>query len=168
ARNEAVEILDVILAMYLYLFTEITGESQVTIHTFVDHKQVVAIKANRDELDGFSALFQLAHQLRNKPSVEDKYQLTELGRFFIAKDQTSILPLCYERSQIDSSLKLTHVFDLILEMSEKDGRIEFTQEYNTQRLNKEKIKELISGFIELTEQFASQYRFFTNELPNEN
>lgn len=159
ARNEGLETVDVIQAMYLYLFTEITGVPQVTIQTPGEDGQAVSIEANVAELDGFSALFQLVHRKRNAPLAEVKYRLTNLARFPVGKDPSAILPLFYQRNQFRDTTKLMDFFDLMLGMEEKDERIEFTLEYNTRRMRKEKVRELMGGFLKLVELLGDKYQF---------
>lgn len=158
ARNEQVEWADLMRALYMYLFTEITGQPRAVIQTLLDDGKAAAIEANIAELEGFSALFQLARQRRSNPRPEDKYPLSALSRMLTEKDSLAILPLVYERKQGKAGLKPADVYDLCLELDELDGRIEFRLEYNP-RLKKEKVKELVAGFTKLIELLVKKYQF---------
>jgi amino acid adenylation domain-containing protein len=158
ARNERVEIADIIQAMYLYLFTEITGNPEVAIQTLMGAERVVYVAANIKELAGFSALFQLVHQKRSTASHEVGPLLSDFGSVPIVKEQFAILPLFYERKQLRSGFRLTDVFDLILEMEETEDRICFRQEYDARRVEKEKVRELTGGFEQLVELLTEKYQ----------
>lgn len=159
AQNERVELADLIRALYLYLFTEISGQTQAIIQTLAEDGQAVAIEANIAELEGFSALFQQVHQTRSKPQGENIYRLSALSRLPAGKDAVAILPLVYERKQLRGGVKLPEVYDLILEMDENQEGLDLRQEYHGGRLNKMKSRELMDGFIKLVELLVEKYRF---------
>ncbi|HEX3047452.1 MAG TPA: amino acid adenylation domain-containing protein [Bacillota bacterium] len=158
AKNEQVDMVDLIQGMYLYLFTEITGTPHAAIQSLVGDGQAVSMEANLAELDGFSALFQRVRQIRSASPTEVRYRLSELDRYSVTKEPSAILPLFYERKQLKESVRLMDIYDLILEMNEHEGQIDFTQEYNTRRMNKEKVKELMNEFMKLVEIFVEKYQ----------
>ncbi|MCX7920711.1 MAG: amino acid adenylation domain-containing protein [Clostridia bacterium] len=158
AIKESVDAFDVLLAVYIYLFTEITEKRDLTVHTLSDNSGIVApVRIKLDEISDFSNLFRLVNEHRNKKGGNDINDVINLPEVSLKKEKTLVIPLFYRTEAFTSSKDLTGVFDIALGISKNPGHIDLTCQYNMQRLKKDKIKELVSDYIMLIETIADRY-----------
>ncbi len=156
AVKESTNEYTLLLSMFAYIFTEISEGMRTVIHAST-HKInfSIPLSINLNEIDGFSMLFEF---VQNKlDEMEGVYSLSELLQEGRKNDEYKVIPFFCKTKEIDGTIRLNEIYDIIFELSEEKQEFCFICQYNHQRLRKEKIMELIEGYCELIESLVEQY-----------
>jgi len=158
SETEGIEPYDVLAAMYIYLFEEVTENKLVTIQQTVDAgNRVAQLSVDFSQIDDFTNLFKLVHDRRLNSEGKDVYSIHGLSSARINKSAGSVIPFVYRRNYLSSGTDLTDVYDLMLGIDEASDRMEFVFQYNGRILCKEKVKVLIDSYLQLVETLAEKY-----------
>lgn len=149
------------VGMLLYLLSEITGIPSLTMYV-VEEKQerLMPIYIDVQSMDNFNALFdQVGKQLSSKDlrDASISLELIELGDLH---QDSNIVPIlfCSARYKGDFNHLVEH--GLIVEVVKYRSiiTVEFMILNRKFKFKKGKVKELLVGYMQLLEQFASEYR----------
>lgn len=156
AHKEASSVHIFFLSMFAYLFTEVSGNKDITVQTLVGPDDLaLPININIDGLDGFSTLFKvIGDGLKSK---DNTYKVCEVAQQGLKKDENSIIPLFLNTKDLERVIPLREVYEVIFEMQEESHTVNFICQYNSKRLKKDKIKELVDGYCEIIETLTDQY-----------
>ena len=157
AGEEGVSAADILLSMYIYLISEVTGLQEITIQTVLENSSTVyPLKINLQTVKDLSALFGIVNQeCRKKPS-EKSYKIGDVRRD-LAKGAFSVLPLYCASEFPASAEELLKVYDIIIAVREADGAFSVVCEYNGERLKEEKMKQFINGYMKFIRLLESEY-----------
>lgn len=155
SSKEGVSLQDMLIAMYIYLLSELTEQKEITVHSILKNEQTIVLKINMGQLANFSELFSLVGQ--NGIEKNKTYPISDIKNAKIIKDAHSILPLVYDKDVPVGGLKLLEVYDTVLEIEQGSEDIKFVFEYNRKMLKEKKIKEIVNGYVELIELFVEKY-----------
>ncbi len=156
ANKECSSVHVFLLSMFAYLFTEISGKKNITVQTLVGPNDLaLPLKVDIAEIDGFSMLFKAVEEgLR---SQDKTYKIFEVAKWGQKKDENLIVPFFLNAKGLDRAMPLNEIYDVVFEMQEESNNVNFICQYNSKRLKKEKIKELVDGYCELIEALTDQY-----------
>lgn len=158
AVQEEVELNDIFIAMYIYLFAEITEESHISIQTMVNQNDLVhTFDLGLDVMESITDLLKLVHQKGLTLHETDSYQLRDIDQIILTKDSLSIVPFFYHEELLTEKVELTELYDLILMVDLEEDQVVFELEYNGQRLRKESMIEFINGYMRLMEVLMESY-----------
>ncbi len=156
ASQESSSEYIMLLSMFTYIFTEITESKSTIIHASTQNNNCsIPISINLNEIDGFSMLFKSVQNKLDK--IEGVYSISELLQDGRRNHDYKVVPFFCNTKEIDGSIRLNEIYDIIFEFSEEQQEICFICQYNHQRLRKEKIIELVEGYCELIESLVEQY-----------
>ena len=149
ATREKIEISDILLSAYIYLFAQISKKHEVTVQVLLDDGAVLPLDMDLSNVD---SLAELRRQI-NKSSTEssgDSYNLNDVKEERLAfKGENEILPLFYSKKDSKGMGDLTGIFDLVLEASNENGGLSLTCEYNGARLKSERVKEMLNQYMKV-------------------
>jgi acyl carrier protein len=157
AGEEGVSVADLLLSMYIYLISEVTGLEEITIQTVLEKSSTVyPLKISLQTVPDLSALFGIVNQeCRKKPS-EKSYKIDEVSRD-LAKDAFSVLPLYCAAEFQGSAEEWLKVYDIVITVREVDGALSVVCEYNGERLKEEKMRQFINGYMKFIRLLESEY-----------
>lgn len=151
SENTAVDLFDILLSVYAYLFAEITEQEEINFQAIMpDNEKGISITVNFASIDNHLELFSLVSDKKKSMDASEIYNIDDIIKMKIEKERNSIIPLfCNSASIINAKTNLMDVFDIILHVSEEEERMLFTFEYNGSKLNKDKVKELVSIYLKI-------------------
>ncbi|HHU52055.1 MAG TPA: AMP-binding protein [Firmicutes bacterium] len=157
AEEEGVSVADLLLSMYIYLISEVTGLQEITIQTVLEKSSTVyPLKISLQTVPDLSALFRIVNEeCRKKPS-EKSYKIDEVSRD-LAKGAFSVLPLYCASEFLASAEDLLKIYDLVIAVGEADGALSVVCEYNGERLKEEKMKQFINGYMKFIRLLENEY-----------
>ena len=155
AKREKIEINDILLSAYIYLFAQISKKHEITVQALLDDGVVLPFDINLSKVDSFG---ELGRQLgkKNIENFEGRYNLNDINEETVAfKGENEILPLFYNKKDLNRKRELTGIYDLVLEVSNENGRLCLVCEYNGARLKSDKVKEMLNQYIKVLQFIGS-------------
>jgi len=159
ARAESVEISNILLSAFIYLLKEITEKNEINVEVVTDYLEFI-MSLNIDfssESDDFGTYFRKVHQILKSKDLNRLYSLYDIKRLNPVKGKHTIIPLFYEKRHFNSPINLLDVYEIALEVNEVDESIHLTLQYDSKRLNKEKVKGLFENYIQCVYLFVKNY-----------
>lgn len=149
ASKEGIKLHDILFSVYIYLFSQITDEKNITLQS-VSHgmDKVKSIEVNLNNINQFN---DLVREAAEKQANEEKaYSLNEAVKATMSKEKQEVIPLFGYKADL-ASFSLLDVYDLVLAYELDECEVACTLTYNGTRLNKGKMKYLLSLYIKLVE-----------------
>ncbi|MFZ5987762.1 MAG: non-ribosomal peptide synthetase [Bacillota bacterium] len=160
AKKEKVRIKDVLLSIYIYLLSEISGQKVLDVQAAViPNDTVFSINADLNEISDFYTLFKMINGVLQPENVENRYDIECIKDLRISNDAHTVIPLFVDKGFQTKEVKLVDFYDIVLEVEERDEGINLICEYNDKRLSKERMKEFINNYIELSRLLIENYEF---------
>lgn len=156
-RSADVKVTDILLAMYIYLFKEISAENKIFVQVAVDLGQIISLKIDFKQIEDYESFFKLvASEITDIPHA-DIYSAKDSYRARFLKDAVSMVPLFYSRGMLSMDTNLIEVYDLALEIYEDNNRVELVCEFNNRRLDMQMVKELLQQYLWLIAEVVRNY-----------
>ncbi|MBN3346594.1 B12-binding domain-containing radical SAM protein [Clostridium botulinum] len=138
---------EMLISIYSYLFYELSAQNDIMVFLGKDEK-VTPIKLSFEHISNFKDLFVLVKEaLQEVKNEEKRISLDNIGKIKIDFNDSKIVPFINFQS-IDNNL-VQNKFDLVINVDLKDEEINLNCEYNYNKLNKNKVKELFQRYINL-------------------
>ncbi len=158
AEVEGVDIYNILLSIYIYLLSEISGRRFISVQSVIDQfNMITQVDIDLNGIKDFSELFKRVADMSRASEMHGSYPVQDVGRIQNDRMGTFVLPLFCKNGCIAASLSLSDVFDIVLKVTENGIGLHFELEYNRNRLGKEKIKELAKEYAEMISTLISQY-----------
>jgi tyrocidine synthetase-3 len=142
---------EMLLGIYLYLFSEITQQDIIGLPAVIRHHQRIDhLTMDVSKADSILHLFEMVKETldTNKHSMSlPKHPWWNGGS---AATGNQIRAVFYLKKLLKSGARLTGDADLALEVDEKQDRLDFYCEYSS-RLKGEKVEEIASMYVEMLE-----------------
>jgi fatty-acyl-CoA synthase len=161
---EKISIEEILLVLFVYQLAEIAEHKEVAVQTILNKQnQVAMVIVNFDGIQEIGELFQLIHS-KFQDSNAYTYSLNNIRKINLRKDPFSIIPFFYKESLILGEFDFLHVYDISCGILETNNMIELFFEFNTERLNREKIEEYIRAYIQLIYAVDTTYQTKIKEI----
>lgn len=148
ASDIGIEEIDALLAIYIYLLSETIGQQQVTVQTMINGNELVyPLSINMESISDFGELFKTVSVKRVNASGSDTYPIKLAGSMQLNKTDNSIMAML--TNQAVEKAEFLENYDIIMKIDDKSEVISITCDYNSKRLRKEKVEELLSNYINL-------------------
>ncbi len=148
ASDIGIEEIDALLAIYIYLLSETIGQQQVTVQTMINGNELVyPLNINIESISDFGELFKTVSVKRLNASESDTYPIKLAGSMQLNKTDNSIMAML--TNQAVEKAEFLENYDIIMKIDDKSEVITITCDYNSKRLRKEKVEELLSNYINL-------------------
>jgi hypothetical protein len=145
---------DIFLAVYAYLFTQITGTERITIQAALSQMdQIHSLDIELTNINKFMDLADLVAKNLQKIDPDKTYQVKDLISLNPVKDRLTVLPLFYKTGAIGAKHDILNVYDIAMELNQEGGTLNCLCRYNGRKLNKAKMKEFAGLYIKLLELF---------------
>ncbi|NDI34210.1 non-ribosomal peptide synthetase [Chengkuizengella sediminis] len=157
ASDHQVNLLDVLLAMYLYLFTEVSGEKAAQVQYLKEYgEEVIPLKIEIHKLGGFAQLFQVVNELRRGDGYHETYTLNSIHYLTLKKEKNFILPFIYNNTDVSIDAKFLEFFDITccVEEDEKADSLTVTFKFNDRKIKKDMMSFLIKAYVNLLKQLV--------------
>lgn len=145
---------DILLSIYIYLLGKISGESSVSVQVMIGNfDEVLQLCVDMASINDFT---ELAGVVSTKAKIHKEgliYRVKELDGSHFQKKGNFILPVFYKSSLLNSDVRLTDYYDIALGTTELEQKVQVLFSYNSRRLKKEKVKELVKNYSILVNSF---------------
>lgn len=143
-----IDEVDALLAIYIYLLSETIGMPQVTVQTMINGNELVyPLSINMERISDFGELFSSVSVKRLNAAESDTYPIKLAGYMQLNKTGNSIMAMF--TNQAVEKAEFQDNYDIIMKINDKSGVVSITCDYNSKRLRKEKVEELLSNYINL-------------------
>lgn len=158
AEREQVKPGDILLAMYVYLFAELTGHKEITVQTlFQNENRIVPLRIDFNEVKDFSGLFKLCGHFRNGRGRTAQYAIKDLNKVKLNKTEGLIIPFYHETGTHSLETTRQGIFDIQLTVYQEYYQISLICEYNRGRLNETRMEQFVNGYTRLMTMMVNQY-----------
>ncbi|EPY11369.1 amino acid adenylation domain-containing protein [Paenibacillus sp. cl6col] len=156
-----IELLDVLLSMYVFLFSQINKQKTVTLQFTRANGYAVPLLIDLSQFQEFPRLFQYISEKRNDDFYNQTYHLDQAYTIRRNKGFDEILPLVSIGDELAINSKLLEIFDLVLILEEhyEDEQFLFVCKFNNRRLGTQQISSLINGYLDVVGQLADNHVF---------
>jgi amino acid adenylation domain-containing protein len=140
-----IKIEEIVLTVYMYLLSELTGQLEITVQTMIDNPNLcLPITLNFSNTD----FIVLAHQIKEQRCKnDDSYPRTELTQIRSNMKLKAMIPFyCNQRLNRDNSIG---EYGILLQYKETSFEIEFLVVYNDNKLRETQIMELIVNLLKI-------------------
>ncbi len=145
-----VEINDILISVYIYLLGEISGESDITVQTMTENSsRVFPLRVNLTGVEDLAEIIKDVSQKRREATEKDTYPLHLISAMDIEKENNSVGPMYI--SGCDPDDELLDAYDIKIKADIRSSSIGFICEYDSARLVKNKMEELVFSYKRLIE-----------------
>lgn len=156
--NENIEVYDILLSMYIYLLSKITGQKALTVYTEARHESCVqSLDSDLNVTSDFLEFFRIIYRDRCDLVKKPFYSMQDLMNVKLDHDMSQITPLFCKKAFIDKNTILYDVFNFILVLAEQDRETSFVFECSQKNINKDKIKEFLNEYSRLINGIIRNY-----------
>lgn len=162
AIESNVQLFDVLLSMYAYLFTEVSENKAATLQCLKENgEEAVPLSIDLTALKNFQELFGAVSSKRKHPENNRPYPIHYKDSLNLKKGNNSILPLVCKDIELSIDARFLEIFDIVLCMEEnsQDNELLLTCKFNDKRINKEKMHTFLAAYIDLLQQLAKSHAF---------
>jgi len=155
AADNGLALYDMLLAMYHYLFTELSGSKRAVVQALAaDEETVVPVAVDLAALRDFQELFTAVANQRTAANAPG-YKLAEAAEARLTKGERAVAPFICKDAGVSLDARLLAVFDIALVIEETPGvSLEFSCKFNDRRLKRDKLGLLFKAYIDLLRQLA--------------
>jgi hypothetical protein len=150
SMSSGVEINDVLLAIYIYLLGEVSGETDITVQTMIgSSSRVFPLRIDLTGIEDMEEIIKAVGQKRREATEKDTYPLHLLNAMDVEKADNSVGPMYLSGSDPDD--ELLDAYDIKMKADIRSSSISFICEYDSTRLRKSKVEELAYNYKKLIE-----------------
>jgi len=152
----SVSISDILLGAFVYVMYELSGRQAVPVNVAVNEcESLLPLYFELENIQSIGELVQLTKQKQDNFKMTDTFLLQHLKDIQINKEPTEVL-LQYLYNYRGELIKDTSIFDIIVKVYENTDTINFTFEYNTRLIRKEKMNELVHYYLQALEAIVER------------
>lgn len=152
----SVSISDILLGAFVYVMYEVSGRQAVPINAAVNGcESILPLYFELGSIQSIGELVQLTKQKQDNFKLIDTFMLQHLKDIQINKEPTEVL-LQYLYNYHGELIADTSIFDIIVKVYENTDTINFTFEYNTRLIRREKMKELVHYYLQALEAIVER------------
>ncbi|WP_072732143.1 non-ribosomal peptide synthetase, partial [Paenibacillus sp. NAIST15-1] len=156
ARQYGVEPDDILLTAGLYLFSEITELSAITVQAMArKENELIPLTLDMREISDFPQLFQRVNRMRTEAA--DAYGLEDIRPLAIRGAVGEIAPLFYKHELDTSRERLSDLFGFTLGYSVEADKIVFTCDYDSGAIRQKSMEEWAAGYARLLRVLTDQF-----------
>ncbi|ACL75336.1 B12-binding domain-containing radical SAM protein [Ruminiclostridium cellulolyticum] len=155
SKDNNIGLYEVMLSVYIYVLSEISGLKKVTIQTdFGSGSGLYQLEADLSQITGFEDLFKLINTKKKTLHKDEAYQPDEIKAQSIPREKNSVIPLIYSEKSLIEGIKSSELFDIAFGIDESDNDVTIACEYRRGKFRKDKIKELVNRYAQLLDVIA--------------
>lgn len=143
-----IEMMDIFAGMFNYCFHEITEEDSITIHYINKKSHIKMISLDYSKIKDIDEIFKGVSHLNSKAFNDFNNNLKEYIHDF-RYEEGKITPLIMDGDL--ENYEGHEIYDLVMRVTTKEDRIKLLLDFNEDRLNKNKIREIFNIYINLIE-----------------
>lgn len=157
AELENIKVSDIFLGMFIYLFTEVTENSENCIQVINnDEGRVLQLTTDLNEAEDLLEFFKIINT-KQIDLIENAYDISEVINSKVVKDNEEIIPLFCNNYFLTNMTSSLDIFDMIMSIEELENSFYFTCEYNTERLSQNKVEEMFDGYFNMIDMIVDQF-----------
>jgi amino acid adenylation domain-containing protein len=156
AEENEVDENTILISMYMYLFFQLSNNEEIEIQILEKNSQhAIMLNVEFDKMNNFNDLFHLVQGWNEEGSR--KLSVNQLDGIYNWKKDNLIVPLYCSKSSSINLNKLLNFYDILLEPHMDKSRIILEFHYDSGRLSKKGIRQIVDGYIELVNSLLEQY-----------
>lgn len=160
-HEHQVQLNELWVGMILYLLSEITGQHSLTAYALDEnHEQFIPVQIEIQNMDNFNALFkEVGKQLSSEVRHEAAVPLNSLEHGAVYQEHGAVPVLfCSARTKTDLSRMADHGLYIEVVQYRSFVTVECMLSSRVFGFKKGKVKEILSSYVQLLQQLASEYR----------
>lgn len=151
-------INSILLSLFIYHLFEISDQAEIAVQTMIKKEnEVSTLVVNLNDICEISELVEWV-DLKSAQHDGYTYSLDRLQNIKISKNSASIVPLFYSDNLLTTKTNLANIYDINLGINETNEGISLLFDYNTERLNGEKLEEFVRVYIKSISALTEKYR----------
>ncbi len=159
ANKENISISKVLYAVFVYLITQITDQSMITIQSLMNNSnEVKPISFDFKNISSFEDFIKMIKEGLESFELSNTYQINEITSGQVDQKNYSIVPFVYISALLNTRINLNDVYDLIMEINESEKGYELSFDFNSRRLRSIKIKKIVNGYLKLLKVLYDDYK----------
>lgn len=150
AERMGMKTEELFLSMYVFLLSNLSESKNIHMTAAINSDSTFSV-LNIDpwrKIENRKGLNELVEQVREKLASAGKIRSEEITQMRLVKGEHEVITL-FKMSQMGLKPSLATVYDLQMEVSERQKVLEISIEYNNRLLSEEKMKTLLSGYVNL-------------------
>lgn len=152
AKQEGVDVYSILISLYLYLFSKLSN-SRVCIQAITNNKGDVSdFSFEFENVKYFGELFKKVNN-----SQITKYNLEYLTNKNIKRLENGVIPIIYKKGYVSTDIKLTNIYDIVLQVESSSDKLNFVWEFNNKILNQNRVKEIAVKYMKLINTITDKY-----------
>lgn len=157
SQQENIGMDALLVTLYIYLLTEITGRKEISVHTMLaESGRVFPLQMDLTRIHDFQTMFGTVSRILKEKHRESGYPLQDMIGLILQKGN-SVLPFIYRKGLLPEGKEIPKAYDLVLKIDDDATKFAFTFEFNNERLREGKIREMIGQYGKIIKLFAEQY-----------
>ncbi|MFS1513888.1 amino acid adenylation domain-containing protein [Chengkuizengella sp. SCS-71B] len=157
-----VELSYILLALYGYLFAQITKNKQIPIQVLISDDMYMALELNLEQFTHFIEIPPYLKAKIQETNSNQSYTLNDLKQAQINHQKYNILPLFIHNRKTSLDTEIVNLFHISLGFLEIGSELMLISEFNGRKISNNKMKEFLQGFKQLStiivDQYASEYQ----------
>jgi hypothetical protein len=152
--NEAAEISDILLALFVYLLNQVSEQETVPVNTiYCQENRIQPLEIDFEPIENISALIREVGSMARNYSQAGCH-VDEACSSISYRENNMVRPLFYRKELLVTSARLSQTFDIILAVGLESEGINISFEYDASRLDRERMSEFVMGYKELINTFS--------------
>ena len=139
--------MDIFLASYVYLLSEITGQDEIVIQVAIDAENFIQLKIDTLDVQDFVSLCKYISTQRESISRDDAYSIDMLDTIELKKQNNLLVPFFLNIQ--NTSCNLLSNYGLILKVSEGYKDTSLTFQCSASRIKENKAEDLFKWYVNL-------------------
>ncbi len=156
AEKQNISIEVILVSVKSFILNKISDVSDIIVYSmFKEANTIQKVEFDFSNLRNFNVLFEVA----NTNLSEEKSQLNNIleNPDNIIKYRDEIITIIYDKGRISDESRIKKVFDISIEIDNKKDSIIISCDYNKNKLNQLRIKELFDLFIKTINMLIHKY-----------
>ncbi|MDR2024678.1 MAG: AMP-binding protein [Hungatella sp.] len=154
ARKENLSTGQLLTAFYIYTFHQISGQECVELQVLSENQNQITVL--RIDFNGLKTFEELFLKMKNG-SAQSRYLIKDLKTIDIKRENNGIIPLFMMKQALTETVNLSDYYDFIITADFQDGKLCFVCEYGSSELKTDKVKEMVTDYLNLLNMFLEQY-----------
>ncbi|NDI36677.1 non-ribosomal peptide synthetase [Chengkuizengella sediminis] len=151
------ELSYILLALYGYLFAQITKNKQIPIQVLTSDESYMALKLDLDQFTNFIDIPPYLKTTIQEKNPTQTYTLDDLKQAQMSHQKYNILPLFIHTRKSSLDTEIVNLFHISLGFMEIGSELMLISEFNGKKISSNKMKEFLQGFKQLSTIIANQY-----------
>lgn len=157
AERENMDLYQILAAMFMFSLSRISKDSVINLQcAHTQKQQIIQIDVNFSSVKDFSGLFESVKSHFTPEFKAVRYSIKDLDIVKMNKEEQSVLPFVYYENRFSVD-EISMVYDIILQIQKAENELHIFCSYNSKKLSKSAMVNLINYYSNTLEKLAMNY-----------